>query len=1207
MATPTTSGQVTFLADDPSPTILFSGSTSIDALLYGSKWGGVAGSGAAIDWSFPTSFSASYWGSDYDPNSQGSEIYSGWHPTALTSTQQTGFVDALQQWSNVANITFVQTVDDSSTVGNIRVAYTDLVDIEGAAAWAYLPDGTAVGGDVWLSPTAVIDFSPGSYDYMAAMHELGHALGLKHPFDTDNWLTNTGAPRLPAALDVWTYTIMSYSGVAGRQESGYGFYPTTPMAGDIAAMQYLYGANTSYHDGDDNYTFSGSGQYLQTIWDGGGNDTITYDAASDGAFLDLTPGAWSNVGIDDTGFYYDNRGKIHEITFGNVVDIYQTVVIENAAGGGGADTIVGNDAANQLLGNAGNDSLVGGLGDDTLFGGDGNDRIVGMQGWDTILGGNGDDVLAGGNGSDSLMGDAGNDTLSGVYGDDTLQGGAGNDWLDGFDSADSLLGGADQDTLAGGNDADWLDGGDGNDSLIGGAGDDSMAGLAGDDAYVVDSNGDSIFEAPDAGNDIVFADIGLVYASYTLPDNIETLILDDSVLNGTGNALDNRIVGGMNNNLLQGLDGNDTLLGGDANDVLLGDGIDTLAGGAGNDWLVGYGFADRLEGGLGDDTYETRLVMASAFSLDEAGAPGNSILDGTTLHYDPSDGFRVFAELYVSDSGILPDRLLVLISTEGIGVWAMNLQKPNTVADLETDVEYTAANAGGRPPTQTGIAWLDIDNPISSSATGHFTLNDLQYVPLLQGGQLISLDLEFDYLINGDEVPLTGRLLIGGPGPALGDKIVEAADGGTDTLVAFADASITGSLDLASMNIENVTLTGTGSAGVTGSDADNALGGNAGNNVLDGGAGNDSMSGGAGNDWLDGGDQNDSLAGDLGADTLDGGNGDDVLHGANGPDSLVGGEGNDSLYGENGTDTLAGGNGADWIEGGDGNDSIVGMQGWDTIAGGNGEDFLAGGTGVDSLMGAAGNDTLMGVYGNDTLAGGDGNDWLEGFDGADRLLGGADRDTLAGGNEADWLDGGEGNDSIVGMQGWDTIAGGNGEDSLFGGNGFDSIGGDAGDDFVNGVYGNDALAGGTGADTLQGGPGSDSMDAGADDGAIDTFLYTAAALNSDDVLAGNADIVNNAETSDVLHINTALAAALLDSAGNALNAETIVANMSANWDTDAGKFAGSANIGFDLANEMLKIDLDGNHLFDATLDYSITLVGINTVNFDHATDNFMLG
>ena len=355
-------------------------STTLGALLDGTKWGtSSVGNGVTLTYSFPTT-SSTY--------SYKNEWASG---TVLTSTEQQAVRDALAEWSNVANITFTEVADTSSVVGELRFAESGDVDDERSSAWSYLPDSGTWAGDVWLSPT---DFSstksldPGDWNFLTLTHEIGHALGLKHPFET----SEGSSVVLPTAVDTQNYTVMSYSVYPGSENVSANIYATTVMLYDIAAIQYLYGANTSYNAGNTTYSYDGTGSYLETIWDGGGTDTIVYSSTSGGT-IDLREGEWSALG--QVIRYSNNK------TLADTVAIAYGAAIENATGGSGGDTLTGNDLANVLNGNAGNDTLSGGIGNDSLIGGTGNDTLTGGTGNDTLSGSAGNDSLDGGTGIDT--------------------------------------------------------------------------------------------------------------------------------------------------------------------------------------------------------------------------------------------------------------------------------------------------------------------------------------------------------------------------------------------------------------------------------------------------------------------------------------------------------------------------------------------------------------------------------------------------------------------------------------------------------------------------------------------------------------------------------------------------------------------------------------------------------------------------------------
>ncbi|MCL4744046.1 MAG: cadherin-like domain-containing protein [Burkholderiaceae bacterium] len=393
-----------------------SGDLRVDALLETLSWAAPAqGQPLAVSYSFAGP--GSTWDSaadEYGRGSSGGEPWAGL--AALTGPQRDAVRDALATWSAVANLELVEIAESAGAVGELRFAWT--VQSASIQSLAYTPGSYARSGDVWLNSAAPwsADWSPGSYEFSTLLHEIGHALGLKHPFEN-------GA-TLPWAEDSYARSLMTYTAFAGAPFSWVEFEPTTPMLYDILALQHLYGANTTHRSGDDVYRFAQGERYFETIWDTGGSDTITWEAGTQGALIDLRPGEFSQLG--EPLSYWD-ESFTNSWTDPDTVAIAFGTTIEHATGGGGDDRIVGNDAANRLQGGAGNDTLQGGAGDDYLIGGDGNDILEGGTGDDHLIGGDGNDTLDGGAGDDHLAGGDGDDTLAGGPGNDTLEGGAGND------------------------------------------------------------------------------------------------------------------------------------------------------------------------------------------------------------------------------------------------------------------------------------------------------------------------------------------------------------------------------------------------------------------------------------------------------------------------------------------------------------------------------------------------------------------------------------------------------------------------------------------------------------------------------------------------------------------------------------------------------------------------------------------------------------
>jgi len=379
MATPTSLGSASNVA--------LTGTQSVDALLAGIRW-----TNSSISYSFP-GVSAS-WSTDpitgYGSNTSGSEPWSVSY-TPLSLTQQMYFAAALQQWSNVANLQFTEVRDNATSVGDMRIAFSYQSATANAQAWSVTPGASAQAGDVWfnsISTSATDSWAPGSFSYFTSLHEIGHALGFKHPF----YEAGATGTLLPAALDTRQHTVMAYTHPANdlfrtityNADGSISLLtshvnPETPMVLDIAAMQYIYGANTTYRTGDDVYTFSTTTPFYKTIWDAGGNDTISVSNFTEASVIDLTPGNYSSIRIVSAAIpagYTVTGGTAPTYVGTDNLGIANGTIIENAIGGSGNDTLIGNRSANNLDGGSGNDILTGGTGNDTLTGGLGTDTAI---------------------------------------------------------------------------------------------------------------------------------------------------------------------------------------------------------------------------------------------------------------------------------------------------------------------------------------------------------------------------------------------------------------------------------------------------------------------------------------------------------------------------------------------------------------------------------------------------------------------------------------------------------------------------------------------------------------------------------------------------------------------------------------------------------------------------------------------------------------
>ncbi|MFZ4774383.1 MAG: hypothetical protein ACOYM3_03415 [Terrimicrobiaceae bacterium] len=709
--------------------------------------------------------------------------------------------------------------------------------------------------------------------------------------------------------------------------------------------------------------------------------------------------------------------------------------------------------------------------------------------------------------------------------------------LSGESADDHIYGSEGNDTLLGWAGNDYLDGGAGIDSLIGGIG---------NDTYIVDNIGDVVVENANEGTDSLLTYFNVDLSSPTqfggYLANIENFTLIGSAIRGTGNVLNNSILGSGMANTLDGGSGNDSIDAGGGNDSVIGGlgldsllgnvGNDTLDGGTGNDILDGGSGNDCLFGGVGADSM-TGGAGNDSFYVDNTGdIVTEAVSQGTDYIYSSVD-FTIPANV----EGLVLTGTANLNATGGkasndslVGNAGNNTLTGLAGNDTLMGGEIIKSTNGGNDDTLGGNDTLlggdgndsliggpgvdslvgglgndtyevsadfrktVTDNPWASSLTTNDVINGdyvLQFDQTNSAASILWQVIDQTNLGNAAGYANTGRTGVSAPGLPSAfestDVIVEGSIPLTDG-IDLAKSSVTYML---AANLENLTLIGS-----------------------------DNISG-YGNSLGTPGTLGNVLTGNIGNNSLFGGLGDDTLDGSFGSDTLIGGAGNDyyilNSESEDTTIEIAGG-GTDTVQSSS-NLSLLSrpsfsqienlfLTGTAILGKGNARDNKIFGYTMDDrltpaglpytpsndnrltlsndnqLSGGAGADSLSGGLGSDLLDGGVGNDMLIG--GTNTIFGGAS--TLPGGLDTDTLNG---NDQLLGGDGADSLDGGFGNDILQGDYGLSGIGGRG--DLLLGGTGNDLLLGGTNTtagatdretaltfwnDTLLGGAGNDTLDGG---------------------------------------------------------------------------------------------------------------------------------
>jgi hypothetical protein len=319
--------------------------------------------------------------------------------TLMDAATQSAVTTAFDYLSSLINVQFVQT----DNISDANIVFGENIQ-KSSAGYANPPNQSGLHQQyLFLAKNADTNdstknngFATGTYGWQTLIHEIAHTMGLKHPFNGNAGGGGSPAPYLPTSTNNHRYSVMSYTSATDSKAltttlngknisiSPSQISPSTFMSYDIAALQYLYGANTSTTSTDSKIAsiqqldFTDTYKGMQTIWTPNGG-TLNASNTTHKNIIDLRGGAFSSINYLGSGASQVTKtlnagGIANSATVSSILKNFNSVITTAYTGNNNVALAYGSKIT----------EAVGGQGEDAFYVSNYSSKLVGGNGIDTV-------------------------------------------------------------------------------------------------------------------------------------------------------------------------------------------------------------------------------------------------------------------------------------------------------------------------------------------------------------------------------------------------------------------------------------------------------------------------------------------------------------------------------------------------------------------------------------------------------------------------------------------------------------------------------------------------------------------------------------------------------------------------------------------------------------------------------------------------------